>query len=33
MMNVLIHTDANLEITPTEHSMMLADGTELFYRA
>jgi len=33
MINVLTHTDAIPEITPTEHSMALADGTEIFYRA
>ncbi len=33
MINVLTHTDAIPEITPTEHSLTLADGTELFYRA
>src|SRR5262249_41831352 len=33
MINVLIHTDTSFEIMPTEHSMLLADGTELFYRA
>ncbi|HSB10160.1 MAG TPA: bifunctional alpha/beta hydrolase/class I SAM-dependent methyltransferase [Blastocatellia bacterium] len=33
MINVLAHTDAIPEISPDEHSMTLADGTELFYRA
>jgi alpha-beta hydrolase superfamily lysophospholipase/SAM-dependent methyltransferase len=33
MINVLTHTEAIPEITLTEHSMTLADGTELFYRA
>ena len=33
MINVLTHIDAISGITPTEHSMTLADGTELFYRA
>jgi alpha-beta hydrolase superfamily lysophospholipase len=33
MINVLTHTDAIPEITPAEHSMTLADGIELFYRA
>lgn len=33
MINVLTHTGASLDITPTEHSMTLADGTALFYRA
>ena len=33
MINVLTHIDAISEIIPTEHSMTLADGTELFYRA
>ncbi len=31
MMNVLTHT--SFAVTPTEHSLRLADGTELFYRA
>jgi len=33
MINVLTHTEAIQEITPSEHSMTLADGTRLFYRA
>jgi len=33
MINVLTHIDAISGITPTEHSMTLADGTDLFYRA
>ena len=33
MINVMTHIDAIAGITPTEHSMTLADGTELFYRA
>lgn len=33
MMNVLTHTDAIPEITPTKHSVTLADGAELSYRA
>ncbi len=33
MINVLTHTGAIPEIAPTEHSMTLEDGTELFYRA
>ena len=33
MINVLTHTDAISEITPSEHAMVLEDGTELFYRA
>jgi len=33
MINVLTHKDAIPEITPTEHSMSLEDGAELFYRA
>jgi alpha-beta hydrolase superfamily lysophospholipase len=33
MINLLTDTDTTVEITPTEHSMTLADGTELFYRA
>jgi alpha-beta hydrolase superfamily lysophospholipase/SAM-dependent methyltransferase len=33
MINVLTHTDAISEIAPAKHSMSLADGTELFYRA
>ena len=33
MINVLTHTAAPAEVSPTEHSMMLEDGTELFYRA
>ena len=33
MINVLTHTDAIHEIKPSEHSMSLGDGTELFYRA
>jgi alpha-beta hydrolase superfamily lysophospholipase len=33
MINVLTHINAIPEITPTEHSMTLGDGTELFYRA
>jgi alpha-beta hydrolase superfamily lysophospholipase len=33
MINLLTDTDTTVEITPTEHSMRLADGTELFYRA
>src|SRR6266850_8579644 len=33
MMNLLIHTEAAAEVSPTEHTMVLEDGTELFYRA
>ena len=33
MINVLTPTAATSEISPTEHSMMLEDGTELSYRA
>jgi len=33
MIDVMTHIDAISGITPTEHSMTLADGTELFYRA
>src|SRR5258706_3846799 len=33
MINLMTHIDVISEITPTEHSMTLADGTELFYRA
>ena len=33
MINVMTHIDAISGIIPTEHSMTLADGTELFYRA
>jgi alpha-beta hydrolase superfamily lysophospholipase/SAM-dependent methyltransferase len=33
MINVLTHTRTTPAISPTEHSMMLEDGTELFYRA
>lgn len=33
MINVLTHTAATAEVSPTEHSMKLEDGTELFYRA
>ncbi|MEW6129901.1 MAG: bifunctional alpha/beta hydrolase/class I SAM-dependent methyltransferase [Acidobacteriota bacterium] len=33
MINTRTPSDTISEITPTEHSMTLADGTELFYRA
>jgi alpha-beta hydrolase superfamily lysophospholipase/SAM-dependent methyltransferase len=33
MINLLTHTETTFDITPTEHSMTLADGTKLFYRA
>jgi alpha-beta hydrolase superfamily lysophospholipase/SAM-dependent methyltransferase len=33
MINELTSTNTILEITPTTHSMTLADGTQLFYRA
>jgi alpha-beta hydrolase superfamily lysophospholipase/SAM-dependent methyltransferase len=33
MMNLLTQTETTYDITPTEHSMTLADGTRLFYRA
>lgn len=33
MINVLTHIDTTNEITATEHTMILEDGTELFYRA
>jgi len=33
MINVPTHTRTTAEISPTEHSMMIEDGTQLFYRA
>ena len=33
MINVLTYPDATVDITSTEHTMVLEDGTELFYRA
>src|SRR5690349_19540790 len=33
MITLLTHSETSFTITPTEHSLTLADGTELFYRA
>lgn len=33
MINLLTHTETTFDITPSQHSMTLADGTTLFYRA